>query len=1228
VQASESEFPRSERFEMLARLGTGGMGVVFRARDRVRDTEVALKTLRVLSPDAILRFKNEFRALQDLQHRNLVSLGELYGEAGQWYFTMELVDGVDLLEWVRPTTAAPTDDRGDAPPPRPPLDEARLRDALAQLADGLCALHDAGKVHRDIKPSNILVTVEGRLVLLDFGLTTEVGAQPWSDVHVVGTADYMAPEQAASRPVGPAADWYAMGVVLYEALTGAVPFSGAPLEVLMQKQRDEPRPPSALAPGVPADLDALCRALLRTDPRARPDGGEVLQRLGGRAPAPRPAPSSLFDGFVGRRRELEQLGEALAASRGGCAVAVLVDGESGVGKSALVRRFTDEAQAAEQAVILAGRCHERESVPYKALDGVIDALSRHLVRLSKVEAASLLPRWAGPLAQVFPVLRGVEALSQAPLAPASVDPRELRVRVFAALRELLARLGERQPLVVVVDDLQWADADSLALLAELLHPPDAPSLLLVATLRSDAPPPELGVEPQRLQLPRLPSDEARELAARLLVRAAGQASRASAAAIADEAAGHPLFIDELVRHAVASDGEDAHGAPSPSIDETLWGRILRLDAPERELVELASVVGRPCPQAAAARALGVDPGELERRAARLRVAHLLRAGGLRGADAVEPYHDRVRAAVLAHLSVEARRAWHQRLARALEALGAEDFEALCAHWQEAGDRERAAHYAARAADRAAEALAFDRAARLYRTALELRPRALGRSAVRDPALAEARRLRQRLGDALAHAGRAADAAQAYLEATLGAHAGEALELRRRAAEQLLRSGHVDEGLAAVRTVLDAVGLRLAETPTGALAGFLARRAQIRVRGLGFREVDESQVTPAELTLIDTCWSVATGLAMVDTIRGADFQTRHLLLALRAGEPYRVARALAMEAAYSAIDGGRSWKRTEELLEAATRLAARIDHPHAIGLATTVAGSASFLVGRWRDAVRQCGAATEIFRDECRGATWELHTAQHFVLLGLTMLGELGELQRRVPELRRAARERGDRWMSAALRTSLVHLASLAADEPARARQEIAEALEPWSQRGFHLQHYWEMLAGAQTDLYVGDGPTALVRLTGPWRAVERSLVLRVQMVLIEALSLRARCGLAAASRLPPGSERRRLLDAVERDARRIAVERMKWAIPIAELLRAGLAAARGESERAVERLTAAAAGFDAVEMKLHAACARRRLAQLVGGSEGAALRAGADGWLASQAVRNPQRMADLIAPGF
>ncbi len=281
----------------------------------------------------------------------------------------------------------------------------RLRQALGQLAEGLTALHEAGLLHRDIKPSNILVTRRGRVVLLDFGLAVEMeatGLHESSEPHVLGTVAYMSPEQAAGLPVSPAADWYSVGVVLYKALTGRLPFVGRPLEVLVDKQQFEPPAPRELVADLPEDLNALCIDLLRRDPNLRPSG-TVLRRLGRTPDAPAGLPHATSPRrsltLVGRERHLAALNDAFATVTVGSTVALYIGGRSGAGKSTLLEHFLEQLIQGDEAVVLAGRCYERESVPYKALDSLIDALSRYLKRLPNRKCKRFFPetwhRWFG-----------------------------------------------------------------------------------------------------------------------------------------------------------------------------------------------------------------------------------------------------------------------------------------------------------------------------------------------------------------------------------------------------------------------------------------------------------------------------------------------------------------------------------------------------------------------------------------------------------------------------------------------------------------------------------------------------------------------------------------------------------------------------------------------------------------------------------------------------------------
>jgi hypothetical protein len=1199
-----------------------------------------------------------------------VALYELLSEGDQWFFTMELVEGVSFLEYARGIALEPvlrangrslevtiaTPDRAVAasplsaargvPAPATPaadapdsVDYVRLRRSLFQLAEGLHVLHRSRKLHRDIKPSNVLVTRQGRVVLFDFGLVSDFGPEQLASLHLVGTPAYMSPEQGAGRPLSEPSDWYSVGVILFEALTGLRPFRGEFLEVLVEKQSAEPPAPRELVPGVPDDLDRLCRALLQRDPQRRPRETEILAMLRVDRPSveeERVQPTAREAPFVGRASHLDVLRRAFRAVKEGRSVAVHVRGASGMGKTALVWRFLDEIAGSEpNAVILAGRCYEREAVAYKALDSLVDSLSQYLKRLPLAEAEALLPRDLIVLSRVFPVLKQIEAIARARRRFSQIpDSQELRRRAFGALRELLARLGDRAPLVLFIDDVQWGDRDSAAPILELLRPPDPPALMLIGAYRSDDALNShllqalLRVRPiagsatvEFVEVGEFEPSEARELATALLGADHPEAA-VSPEEIARESRGNPFFIDELVRHARTGEalldmaGSEGAGR-GVRLEQVIRARLHRLPEAARRLLDVIAVAGRPLDRDVARRAAGLENEEPF--IGLLRANHLLRGSGSGEDEKIETYHDRIRETVAAGLSGPALTEIHQKLALALEGSRHIDAEALALHYQGAGSPERAALYAAEAATQASTALAFDRAARLYQLAIEL--------GIGEPG--ESQKLRVKLGDALANAGRGAEAAAAYLDAVSGAGAAETLELQRRSAEQLLRSGHVDEGLTVLQGLLERIGMRLARSPWSAVVFLAFRMLQLRLRGLRFREREESQIAREKLVRIDTCWSVSHTLSMADTVRAREFQIRHLLLALKAGEPYRVARALANEAPYSALGGLRNRKRTENLNERAMVLAHRVQDPRALGIAYLGAGISAYMEGRWKMSWELARRCEEIFRERCTGTAWELDTTHIYSLRALFYLGELNELSHRLPALLKEAGERGDLFAEMSFRIRQSYLLSLMADEPARAREELDHAAAQWSHQGFQLQHYFHLVGEAEISLYAGAATEALAGLLQRWRALERSLLLRtVQLFGIEARHLRARCAIAAVGAGQQDSaEADRLLESALAEARRITKEGTAWGNPLALLIRAAVASHRARPEETASLLSAAERDFDANDMVLYRSATRRALGVGLGGDEGRDLVESADEWMAGQKIRNPERMTSMLVPG-
>ncbi len=1252
------EFVGTERFTLLRRLGTGGMGVVYEVHDRMMDKVVALKTLTRAEAEHIYRFKREFRALADVSHPNLAALYELMSDGQNWFFTMELVDGVTFIQHVRhEAMGAPAQDIDNTfrlPRERPlhpadseadteifdssvisydsgelsgfaeeavatniyKLDETRLRAALRQLAEGVNRLHEMGKLHRDIKPSNVLVTDEGRVVLLDFGLVEDVNPET-HETLLAGTPDYMSPEQGAQMRISKASDWYSVGVMLYQALTGRLPFRGRFFEVMLRKQTRDPIQPREIYPQLPRDLSELCMKLLRRDAETRPTGREILRTLGVRRSPVALSRAPRDIAFIGRERQLAELHDAFDTMREGQTVTAYVHGNSGLGKSTLVRTFLDQIKSkAENVIVLQGRCYERESVPYKALDGVVDSLSKTLATLRRAKAEGLMPRNRAALARVFPVMLQVDAIFDARAKePETIDLFTLRHRAFRALREILAKLAERKPLIIYIDDLQWADTDSIFLLEDLLRPPDAPKLLLIASFRTEDIDDKLFLKQLLLQtgtetcreigVGPLDGGEARELTQSLLV-AASVWGEPFIDSILKEASGSPFLIEQLTYYGMMNERAATAGI---SLTTMLEERISQLPEGAREFLHVLAVARRPVNEEIALSAGGIT-GDALRLMTALRDSQFVRTSGT--GYGIEVYHDRIAETLVALLNDHTRRQIHRRLAQAIEARGLDDPEGLYEDYLGAGDPDRAALHAEAAARKAANALAFDRAALYFRRTIELRPNARN---ITD--------LRIDLGDALANAGRPAEAAHEFLEAAKQSSSRAALELRHRAAAQLLMGGHIEEGLEVFRVVLAAVGLKLAKGPKRALVSLALRRLWIKLRGWDFTERGADAIPESELLRIDACWSVAAGLGAVDLIRGADFQSLHLLLALRSGEVSRIARAMAFEVSQTAARGGRAQKRVSELLEQTDALAKRAANPHSIGMAIWARGLSNYLLGHWREAAEYCERAAEILRDECTGVTWELTIANRFMLSALLYRGEVAEVSRRVPQLLSAALEQGNLFAATDLRTRM-NAIWLAADDPDRARDEVIAALTAWPRDAFHLQHYSALVALAQIELYTGDYEVAWKHIEGQLKPLEKSLLLRIQGLRIDSAQLRARLALASAL----GDQRERRLRIAEKLVTKITRENMPYSNPIAMLIHAGVANQRGDQSGAIKLTEQALKDFEAIKMRLYEVVAGRRLGEMIGGERGRELIAKTDRWMMKQQVKNPQKILNLLAPGW
>ena len=1120
---------RLGRYEQQDVIGQGAYGIVYRAVDLTTGEPLALKELRNVSPASLARFKLEFRTVQEVHHPNLVRLDQLFEEAGRWLIAMELVPGGDLLSQVY----------SDADPLG--FDELTLRATFRQLADGLSALHAASLLHRDLKPSNVRVTPSGRVVVLDFGLTAAL-----NDEHSagLGTVAYMAPEQTLGQKLGPPSDWYAFGVCLYEALTGFRPYDAPTLEsLLVAKRTHAPEPPSNIAPGIPADLDALCMRLLALEPELRPSGSEVRRALGsGRS---KPASNPAADGstgartshFEGRAQELAELSDVLRRVTRGQHQLVLIEGESGIGKSALISQFI-RAHAEDIATsgghVLRSRCYENELLACKAFDGAVEALGRMLSQLDEEACRQLLPPRAALLCRLFPSLAALPVLAAQPLPGLAADPSVQRLQAFSVFRRLLSRLGENGPLVIAIEDLQWADAESFSLLRALVDGPEPVRCLVLATVRPRS---ELDGETaeaiaglraldgvMKLPLHGLAASDAWRLVREL---APPDAPDAWLDNIVRESAGHPLFMSVLARYAARNpDG----AALELTLDAAIQGELDELPVRARGLVDATAAAGGPIAPPLCGRVASLEEAELGPLLADLYNRKLLRR---RSQGDVACFHDRIRHVATASLSADRARSLHAGLAKVLGEQPGTDPAVLARHHEAAGQLELAYEQFERAARHAGETLGFARAAVLYARAIEVASR-LDLPAERRIALRSAR------GDALARSGRCADAAHEYQLAANEATGEEHLRLSISATQHLLRSAQVKQGIAVARSLLGELGIDLPSNGATALLRVGWNRFVMRCRGtLSLRRahLQQLQAAPAQSNALvavpykspentnsllrmrlDAMHGLAMPVQWVDPYIGYWMAVRCMRLAHSQNDPRRLALAFADHAFGRALHTT-NLEEVRGLLGQARELAGDDPPPEVEVELLFREGSVATALWDLPRARERLELAQRIAIERCPDQPWLLTHVRSNLGSVLANLGEHALLADLSTAWLAEARDRNDQFARATLEgLGFGFYRHLMLDEPERARHLIHESLAPWPEEPFSFAHLGRLFGISLVEQYRG-GDRALRYIEGERERLRRAILLKAGLARSTLRTLHATALLAALSGATPERSR-------------------------------------------------------------------------------------------------------------
>ena len=718
------------RYRVKRFLGQGGRKRVYLSDDTATGTEVAVALFDTEGVGAAIqaRTRREAEAMRKLgDHPQVVTVLDTGEEDGNPFIVSRYMPGGDVEGLL---TAA-----GGR------LEVQRAVEIAADVTRALEHTHARGVVHRDLKPANVWIDDDGHARLGDFGLATTEARSRVSGGTLVGTVAYLPPEQALGEASGPQSDLYSLGALLYEMLSGQPPFPGDDaVSIISQHLHADPVPPSRHNPEVPEALDRVVLALLAKRPEERPaNAAEARERMLAAleekpaevADQPRANPlESLAGGvFVGRERELERLREAVDGALAGRGSLQLLVGEPGIGKTRAAEELATYARVSGARVYW-GRCREDEGAP--AYWPWVQAIRSYARDADPVALAWQLGAGAAEVAQLIP-----EVAEKLDVEPAKgSDSEEARFRLFDSVTTLMLGAARDRPIVLVLDDLHWADEPSLLLLRFAARELASSGLLILGTYRDV----ELGRHhPLARMLGEISGIEgSRRIPLKglsvgaveryLEMTAGAPAPVGLAEAVQERTDGNPFFVGEVVR-LLASEGKLTSGGSAAELQipqgvrEVIGRRLDRLSDETNATLRVAAVIGRDFDEELVWRVADMQPEQLMTAATEAIAERLV-------TDLSDGHysfaHALVRDTLYEELSPPKRSALHERTGVAIEEICGgnvdERLGELAHHFLEAaprGDLAKAIDYAQRAGEQDMEQLAYEDAVDVYGRALEV-----------------------------------------------------------------------------------------------------------------------------------------------------------------------------------------------------------------------------------------------------------------------------------------------------------------------------------------------------------------------------------------------------------------------------------------------------------------------------------------------------------------------------
>ena len=718
----------SDRYRIDSELGNGGMGTVYKGFDTILKRDIAIKMMLEpgMEEECRTRIMREAHAIAQLSHPNIITIYDIGEHQKAPYIVMEYIEGENLFQ-------------------HPPKDPQMIVKVCQQICSALAHAHDHGIIHRDLKPENVILTPDGTAKLMDFGLARPVSSRVTKEGTISGSVFYLAPEQAQKQTIDPRSDLYSLGVMLYELTTGELPFlADDPLSVVSQHIHAPVVPPIAKNGRIPPALETLILDLLKKDPDERPSSARVIIErlsapdildLASQSAEKTSALDRIVRGrLVGRKQELQQARRLWMQTMGGHGQLLLISGEAGVGKTRLMQEIVTHAKVSGGDAFI-GESQEEGNAPYAVF---AQAIRRALRQRQDTELD--LPKLVLPeLLTIVPELQ----IRYPDLPPnPTLEPHAEQRRLFECIITFFSTFCKAKPLLLVLEDIHWADSGTLALLEFMARRCHEHPVLLLCTYRDipldeESPLQQTLYEFERrkqgthIKLERLNIHETHDMLANIFTE---HITPEFLDGIFSQSEGNPFFIEEICKTLIESgelyfDGDRWHrptdmaDANIPqSIMLAIQSRVSKLNEPTQEILRNAAVIGREFSFGLLQKVSNIAESDLIDCLEAALKSHLVEELKKEDHQKFSFTHALIPTALRESMSGIRQAMIHRKVAATLEEFMPEAYQRLAYHWGESGNQQKRLDYTIKAAVQAKQTYANQDAIRFFSEVLELLPK--------------------------------------------------------------------------------------------------------------------------------------------------------------------------------------------------------------------------------------------------------------------------------------------------------------------------------------------------------------------------------------------------------------------------------------------------------------------------------------------------------------------------